>query len=183
MVEKISLGPGDKVIEFKLPSLNGGEFDLNSYIGAPFMISFFRFASCPFCNLRMRDLVRLNDELKDTFQHIAIFESPLKTMQKHAKRLSSPFPVLSDPQRVVYKKYGVQRSVLGMIKGMTVHSPTILKGMLKGFVPTEVSRRYLTMPANFLIDETGIIRAAYYGQHEGDHMPLDEVKTFFLKYR
>jgi len=179
----MSIKPGDRVIEFKLPSLDGGEFDLGSYRGHPFMISFFRFASCPFCNLRIKELIQLQVELEGRFKHVAVFESPLSTMQKHSKRLTAPFPVLADPKRVVYKKYGVRRSVLGMVKGMTLHSPTLIKGMLKGYLPTEISKRYLTMPANFLVDSGGVIKSTYYGNHEGDHLPLEEVNAFFLEHQ
>ena len=34
------------------------------------------------------------------------------------------------------------------------------------------------MPADFLIDENGIIQAAYYGDDEDDHIPLHLVKQF-----
>lgn len=50
--------PGDRVVPFRLPALDGGTFDLNSLKGRPFMLSCFRFASCPFCNLRMHRLVQ-----------------------------------------------------------------------------------------------------------------------------
>lgn len=178
----ITIRVGDPVIDIKLPTLDGGMFDLRSMSDVPFMITFFRFASCPFCNLRIKDLIKLHDEMKGEFNHIAIFESPLKTMQSHKMRLVAPFPVLSDPERVYYKKYGVRRSVGGMIKGMTLRSPRLFKGMLMGNLPTEISSSYLTMPANFLIDENGIIQFVHYGRDEGDHMPIHKVKDFFSAF-
>ena len=36
------------------------------------------------------------------------------------------------------------------------------------------------MPADFLVNEHGVIQAAYYGQDEGDHLPLEKVKCFSL---
>jgi hypothetical protein len=39
----------------------------------------------------------------------------------------------------------------------------------------------ITMPADFLINEQGIIETAFYGQDEGDHLPFGIVKDFSLK--
>ena len=36
------------------------------------------------------------------------------------------------------------------------------------------------MPADFLIDEGRVIRTAYYGEDEGDHLPIERVKAFAL---
>ena len=51
-------------------------------------------------------------------------------------------------------------------------------GMLRGYLPREISSRLLTMPASFLVDEQGIIRLAYYGRDEGDHLSFDSIKSF-----
>ena len=53
-------------------------------------------------------------------------------------------------------------------------------GMLRGYVPREISSRLLTMPASFLVDEQGIIQLAYYGHDEGDHLSFDSIKSFAL---
>jgi hypothetical protein len=50
--------------------------------------------------------------------------------------------------------------------------------MAKGYVPSSPKGSLTTMPADFLIDEHGIIRAAHYGEDEGDHLPFDEVRAF-----
>ena len=52
------LAPGAKATHISLPSIDGSIFKTDSLEGNPFMLSFFRFASCPFCNLRVHELVR-----------------------------------------------------------------------------------------------------------------------------
>lgn len=37
-----------------------------------------------------------------------------------------------------------------------------------------------TMPADFLVDENGVIRTAYYGKDEGDHLPFEQARAFSL---
>jgi hypothetical protein len=53
--------------------------------------------------------------------------------------------------------------------------------LVKGYLPTTIQGRITTMPADFLVDEQGIIHTAYYGRDEGDHLPLARVLEFAHK--
>lgn len=174
---------GDKVSNIRLTALDGKLFDMDSLKGRPFMLSFFRFASCPFCNLRMHELVSRFNELGGQFTVVAIFDSPLDNLREHADRHHSPFPVLADEQGTYYAQYSIERSILGVLKGMFFRMPTMMRGMLKGYVPLKIKGSMTTMPADFLVDETGVIRRAYYGKDEGDHLPFDEIKQFAARSR
>jgi peroxiredoxin len=57
--------PGEKIKGITLPAIDGTTFETESIKGKPFMLSFLRFASCPFCNLRVNELVRRFDEFGD----------------------------------------------------------------------------------------------------------------------
>lgn len=142
------------------------------------MLSFFRFASCPFCNLRVNELVRRFDEFGDDFTIIAIFDSPLDNLTRHAEGHKAPFPILADESNKYYKEYGIEHSFIGMLKGMFFRMPTLLKGMFKGYVPLIIKGSMTTMPADFLIDRDGNIKTAHYGKDEGDHLSFDKIKAF-----
>ncbi len=176
------LTAGERVREIQLPAIDGSFFRTTSLQGTPFMLSFFRFASCPFCNMRINELVRRYDELGRDFSIVAIFDSPLDNLTRHASGHKAPFPVLADERNMSYRDYGVERSVAGVIKGMVVRMPTLLRGMARGYIPLIPRGSLLTMPADFLIDHEGIIREAYYGADEGDHLPFDRVKQFSLQH-
>jgi len=171
----------DKVIPIELPSIDGTEFSSKNLQGKRYMLSFFRFASCPFCNLRVHELVQKFNEFGDNFTIIAIFDSPLVNLQKHAGKHKAPFQILADEKNIYYKKYAIERSHWGMLKGMIGRMPRLLKGMFKGYIPWPMKGSLLTMPADFLVDERGIIQTAYYGKDEGDHLPLELIKNFSLK--
>ncbi|MEN8132894.1 MAG: peroxiredoxin-like family protein [Pseudomonadota bacterium] len=174
--------PGDAVIDITLPALDGSPFDLDSLKGKPFMLSFFRFASCPFCNLRMHELVTRLDELPEEFTIVAVFDSPLDNLQRHAGKHQATFPVLADTDNRYYKLYGIRHSVIGVLKGMLLRMPRLLYAMLmKGYVPLTIKGSMTTMPADFLIDNQGTIRVAHYGKDEGDHLPFEQVKAFAMK--
>lgn len=179
--------PGDRVVPFQLPALDGSTFDLNSLKGRPFMLSFFRFASCPFCNLRMHRLVQRYGELSPaggSFTIVAVFDSTPENLREHATRHQSPFPVLADAGGGVYRQYDIERSMAGVVKGMVKRMPTLLYAMFgKGYLPTKINGDMTTMPADFLVDPLGNIRLAYYGKDEGDHLPFDEIKRFANHYQ
>ena len=107
------LTPGSKVLPIQLPSIDGQIFDTSSLEGKPYLLSFFRFASCPFCNMRMHKLVKRFDELGNDFTIVAIFDSPLDNLAKHTEGHKAPFPVLADEKNIFYKQYGIERSAWG----------------------------------------------------------------------
>ncbi|MCJ8319388.1 MAG: redoxin domain-containing protein [Colwellia sp.] len=180
---------GSTVTNIILPAIDGAIFDLHSIKGKPFMLSFFRFASCPFCNLRLHQLVKRFDEFGDDFTIVAIFDSPLNNLVQHAKDHHAPFIILADEDNQYYREYGIEYSILGVIKGMTFRLPTLLKGLLKGigkglvkgYNPLRFKGRITTMPADLLVDKDGIVVKAYYGKDEGDHLAFEDVKAFSLR--
>jgi peroxiredoxin len=175
------LTPGAKITNIKLPAIDGSIFETDSIKGKPFMLSFFRFASCPFCNLRVHELVKRFDEFGNDFTIIAIFDSPLDNLTRHTEGHNAPFTILADENNKYYREYGIEHSILGVLKGMFLRMPTLMKGMLKGYIPTTIKGSMTTMPADFLIDREGVIHIAHYGKDEGDHLSYDKVKEFSLK--
>ncbi len=177
----MKLKVNDKIIPIELPSIDGSEFNSEGLQGTRYMLSFFRFASCPFCNLRVHELVQRYNEFGDNFTIIAIFDSPLDNLQKHAAKHKAPFHILADEKNIYYKKYAIERSLWGMLKGMFGRMPRLLNGLFKGYIPWPIKGSLLTMPADFLVDEQGIIQTTYYGRDEGDHLPIEQVLDFSSK--
>jgi thioredoxin-dependent peroxiredoxin len=172
--------PKDKLIRIELPAIDGSAFDTDSLEGRPFLLSFFRFATCPFCNLRVNQLVKKFDEFGDDFTIVAVFDSPLDNLIRHTSDHHAPFSILADESNKYYKKYNIEHSLKGMLKGMIMRMPTLIKGMMKGYIPFPLKGSLLTMPADFLVDKDGVIQVAYYGKDEGDHLPFEQVKAFSL---
>lgn len=171
---------GEKINNIVLPSIDGQMFETNSLTGKPYMISFLRFASCPFCNLRINEFVRRFEEFGDDFTIVAIFDSPLDNLKRRTEGHKAPFPILADEENKYYREFGIEHSVYGLLKGMIMRMPTLIKGMFKGYIPTSFKGSLTTMPADFLIDREELIQVAYYGEDEGDHLPFDKVKEFSL---
>ena len=169
----------DSVTSLSLPAIDGRQFDINELKGKRYLLSFFRFASCPFCNLRVHEMVTRFDEFGDNFTVVAVFDSPLENLQRHAGKHQAPFPILADKENIYYREYGIEHSLMGVLKGMVLRMPTLLKGMfIKGYMPLVIKGSMTTMPADILVDENGIIKMVHYGKVEGDHLPFDVVKQF-----
>ena len=169
---------GSKLNNIQLPAIDGSLFNSESVKGKPVMLSFFRFASCPFCNMRLNELVRRFDEFGDDFTIIAIFDSPLDNLTRFTEGHKAPFPILADASNKYYKEYGIEHSIFGVIRGIIIRMPTMLKGVFKGYIPFIFKGSLTTMPADFLIDREGNIKVAHYGKDEGDHLAFDQVKEF-----
>lgn len=170
---------GDRIGELQLPAIDNTEFNIETVSGKRFLLSFYRFAACPFCNMRLHQLVTKYDELPDDFEIIAIFDSPLDNLQRYANGHAAPFPILADETNIYYRKFNVQRSLFGVIKGAVLRMPTVLYAMFgKGYIPWTFKGSLTTMPLDILVDEKGVVQAVYYGADEGDHMPFRQIKEF-----
>jgi peroxiredoxin len=175
------LKPNDKVTRIVLPSLDGSVFDLDCILGKRYLLSFLRFASCPFCNLRVHELVKRFPEFGNNFTIVAVFDSTLENLQKHAGRHAAPFPILADGDNIYRKAYSIEHSVTGMFKGLLFRIPALLRAILvHKFLPFRIKGSLTAMPADFLVNESGIIQAVHYGSDEGDHMAFDLIKNYSL---
>ncbi|MBI9012191.1 MAG: redoxin family protein [Clostridiales bacterium] len=174
----MKLEVGRKAPDFEIKSLDGAVYNLKMMTGKKFMLSFYRYASCPFCNLRVSFLMDLHKRLNLDNQMIGIFQSNEEDMMTYVGRLSPEFPIGSDYERKYYKAYGVDTSLMAYIIG-AMRLNTLLKAYKKGFHISRSMGPRTTVPADFLIDEKGIITDAYYGHDISDHLDLEIVEEFF----
>lgn len=173
------LRTGTPVPELCLPGLDGRPFDLKTLRGRRFLLSFHRFASCPFCNLHIHRLVEAYPRFGPGFEVVAVFDSPLDNLRRHAGRHRAPFPILADAENVHYRRFAVERSLAGTIRGWFLRLPELLNAMfLKGYFPTGFQGALTTMPLDILVAEDGTIAHPHYGRDEGDHLSIDQLIAF-----
>jgi hypothetical protein len=128
--------------------------------------------------MRMAQLISNKAKMSDDFEIVGIFESEIEHLKQQSNDHVAKITVLADVERQYYSMFGVKKSVLGMVKGMLFRMPTLMKGLVRGYFPKEISSRMLIMPLSILVDEHGVIQTLYSGKDEGDHIPLKEVISF-----
>lgn len=165
--------PGNLAPTFSHKDLNEVHVSLRDFTGSKVLLSFFRDASCPFCNMRLRELILNYHQFKHENIHVlAVFHSSKEEILVYAGKQEAPFSILPDPTLNLYKIYGIETSTLGKFKTL-ISFPKIWKMMRSGFFNLESMASPNTLPADFLIGESGKIEMAYYGKDFGDHIPLE----------
>ncbi len=157
--------------------------------GRKMLLSLFREATCPFCNVRVFELTHNYKHLPSRgLDIVAVFSSNQRDVLRFIARQQRPFRMVSDPERRVYEAFGVEASVWGGLKAMMTRTGALRRGMalvgVKGLILHAMAAMGLRgqggslMPADFLVDERGIIVETYYGVDAGDHIPISRVEQF-----
>lgn len=173
------LKPGDQAVPFSVETIEGKTISLKQFAGKPLLLMFFRYASCPMCNLRLRDFAQHFPRLHERgLEVVAFFHSPARHIRANAGKGHYPFPLVADPEFNVYRSYGVETSWLRFLLSMLLPGFYVdwVRSMRYGFwggVDWQMGK----MPADFLIGPEGQIVKAHYGREMGDHLPVTEVEA------
>ncbi len=136
-------------------------------------LQFRRFAGCPICNLHLRQFEKNHETLREHgIEVVAFFHSSAESMRPYQGALS--FPTVADPERELYRTFGVERSVGAML------NPKAMLSAIKGLAspsanPFAGGPDPNGLPADFLLDGQGVIVGLKYGRHADDHWSVDEV--------
>ncbi|MBI3431018.1 MAG: redoxin domain-containing protein [Hydrogenophilales bacterium] len=151
---------------------------LEQYRGRHVLLSFYRYASCPLCNLRVHDLAQRHAAWQTQgLDMLAVFQSPADALLKYVGAREPPFPLLPDPEQRLYALYGVGHSWAGFAAAWLTRLPEITRSVVgKGYLPGGVQGGIHRIPADFLIAPDGLIAEAYYGRDIGDHLPLQRIE-------
>jgi peroxiredoxin len=171
------LQPGDKAVPFSVETIEGKPISLEVFVGKPLLLMFYRYASCPMCNLRIRDFAQGYSRLHEQgLEVVAFFHSPARNIRANAGRRDIPFDIVADPKYKVYQTYGIETSWFRFLLSMFLPSFYVdwLRAMRYG-IWGGVDWQMGKMPADFLIGPDGRILKAHYGRDIGDHLAMKEV--------
>ncbi len=180
------LNAGDIAKDFSMEDILGNQINLRDYAGKKLLLSFFRFAKCPYCNLRVSRMISRYPTYHEAgLEMIAVFESPPEGMFEGVAHQNPPFPLIADPENELYNLYGVEISKLLMLeeyvnplKAVRVIRDSMIAVFGKGFRPGKIDGPIARMPADFLIRPDLTIEQAHYGTYVSDHLRFEEVERF-----
>lgn len=171
--------PGEMIRDFSLPDMSGNMVNLSDFQSRSVLLSFFRDASCPFCNLRLYELTRKHEQYRrQGLEVVAVFNSSPEVIKRYLGKRNRPFPMLGDADKEIFRLYGVESSWGILMKGMFNFS-RMFSAFAKGFMPAAGAFKPL-LPADFLIDPAGRVRATYYSRDAARHISLGVVEKFIV---
>ena len=170
---------GDTAPEFTLPAIDGSTFNMADMKGKRVILTFFRFSTCPLCNMRIRRIVQRWNEFSKDAVMVAVFDAKVGDLQKRMKKHDAPFVVVADETYEQFIKNGVKKSFFKFMWGAMRSPLTLLQATLRGYVPLTLSISKLsTIPVDILIDEDGKVVEAHYCKDTADHLSLDRMIAF-----
>lgn len=168
---------------FDRKDIFGRQINLEDYKDKKLFIGFFRHAGCPFCNLRVHALTKVHEKLKAKgLEMIFFFESKESVLLRSTFHQEvSPIPLISDPEKEIYAKYGLEESKSISTKShITSFIQTAIKAKFKG-VPMnmpEAQESLNTIPAEFLVDKGLRLKKLHYSKSLTDRLDLNLIEKF-----
>lgn len=149
-----ALKVGARAPKFALPSATGPEIVLTALLAeGPVVLTFYRGAWCPYCNLALRALQEINGDIRDRGARLVavspqIPDESLSLVDKH----DLAFDVLSDIGSETAKQYGIAFDISDDLAAMYDQRGLDLQRVNGGHART------LPLPATFVIDAHGIVQ-------------------------
>ena len=170
---------GDKAPDLVLPSIDGTDFEMSAMKGRRVIFTFFRFSTCPFCNIRIDNIVKRWGEFSENTVMVGVFDAEIGDLTKRMGKRGTPFTIVADETYETYLNNGVEKSLGRFMMGAMKSPLTMMKATLKGYVPMTLSvSKMSTLPVDILIDEDGIVTEAHYCKDTVDHLPIDRLIAF-----
>jgi peroxiredoxin len=165
---------GDPAPDFALPNHLGQRVELSQRLKAgPVVLAFYRGEWCPYCNVSIRALQAAMPRFGAYAASVMAInpQSPDHSLSMVEKN-SLAFDVLSDVDQTVIRRYGLHYAV-----------PSDMKELYLSQFQNDLSRRTadgswnLPIPATFVIDQAGVVRARHVSADYRTRMDPDDIEA------
>ena len=166
--------------DFQAADILGNTLHISDYKGKKILLTYYRHVACPFTNLHFLELQELDSYFKKMgLVVLAVYESSSETLQRYSRNESFYARMIADPDYGLYYLYEIEQNALKILYSMYkgAHAKR-LEGNRKFKESYCPEGRKDTLGADFLIDEDGYIKYAYYNQYLGDHLPVKDIVRF-----
>ena len=150
------LKAGDSIPDLPLTDILGKNVVIENVSSSYVLIAFLRYSECPWCNLALHRLAMEKQLLLDSDCQIITFiqstpdDIQKSILDKHAVR--PDFTIIADPEMKIYKRFGVDPSVLGGLRHHIRHIPAWVEAVSKeGFTQKSINGEYFLAPASILV--------------------------------
>ena len=168
------LAVGERAPDFVLPAATGGTVALADRLTAgPVVLVFYRGAWCPICNLHLAALAGVREDINALGASlIAISPQRPDDSLSLAQRLELGFDVLSVPDQAVIRDYRLQFELPAELRDVYRQMDMALD------VHNADGSWFLPVPATFVVDSSGVVRAAHVDPNYRERMsPADIIEA------
>lgn len=183
------LTPGASAPMFATNDIYDRPVALSMFAGYRTLLSFYRSAVCPLCNLRFLYLLDQYAFYRaNGLAIVAVFESPAPVVRSYLDQRPPPFAVIADPTDSLYSLYSVETSWLGTLRARLTRGAMYREAKRRNVGGATfkqvfgVGRAVNRMPADFLIGPDLRIETAYYGRDAGDFLTFGRIHQFIGAY-
>ncbi|HSE66897.1 MAG TPA: peroxiredoxin-like family protein [Gemmatimonadales bacterium] len=169
----MNLKAGDIIPPIAVHTIHGKAITVPDKSSPYVHLQFLRFAGCPVCNFHLHNLSKRAMEIREAGIHqVLVFHSSRDEMLKYQAQL--PFDCIPDPHKALYREFGVETSLLALLH------PAVLWAGIRGILTTrklykKAENGIFGLPADFLIDQNGVVLAAHYGDNAYDNWDADQL--------
>ncbi|CNG23730.1 Peroxiredoxin [Mycobacterium tuberculosis] len=165
------LAIGDRAPDFELPDARGGRVRLADRLATgPVVLTFYRGSWCPYCNLELRAYQsRLDEFAAQDASLIAVSPQAPDDAMSMSEKNALEYDVLSDVEQRVLDAYRIR---FDLPAGITAH---MLDSTLAALAKQQPDGHYsLPVPATFVLDRQGTVRARHVSMAYRTRMEPDE---------
>lgn len=173
------LKPGEKAPHFETVGVKGEQISLKELAGYKVLLCFFRYAGCPFCQLTVRKLM-INYQAwhGQGLRIVAFFQSESPSVLKYPGEFTPQFPLVADPNGQIYNQYGIESSVMGIVK-TGIQLNRVYRVLFKERVKQgKIDGDFFLMPGYFFLNPDLTIQKSYYSDSLFNNFLLEEVGQF-----
>ncbi|MBA2612342.1 MAG: redoxin domain-containing protein [Bacteroidetes bacterium] len=167
--------------DFTINDVYGSSISLNKFKGQKIHLVFYRFAGCPFCNLRFHEINKMTELYKNNNTVlISIYESSAENMRSMLADEKFYSIMIPNSDSSLYKKYALERSKWGLFKFLLFGGglSKAKEGMKLYKNKVAIDGHTDRLEAEFLIDANGKIMNAHYSKIQGDYLAVNTIKAF-----
>lgn len=156
-------------------SLSGNRLMLSDFRGRRVFVKFHRFSGCPVARRQVGDLIAGGDRLAaHGIETIVVFHSGAEDLRPNFSE-TAHLHIVPDPEKMLFRAYGCDFDWHKLFSSRSWGATLGAFGHGYFPQPTRFHGGVVGIPADFLIDATGVIVHAHYGSHFGDSLTTDDV--------
>jgi len=170
---------GDRAPLIDVQDITGSRVYVPDTKGRQTLVAFVRFAACALCNFRVHALsMRKSSFDRLGLDVVIVTESETELVRATLAR-GAPYAFVSDSDLVLFKSYALETSIMGTLKSFGRSKEIELGREIMAKHEHEAPREgtWTRMPAEFLVDPSGVLKLAHYARDAGDHPDLDAIEA------